>query len=274
VAGRLYQTLAPELMVHADSVADYLVSRGYTVAAEQQTVGHPYLATLTCVRQRTHLMIEVDSKLVITRLDAWSRYGHSCGRDTRVGVALPEEVQVSAADVKRLKDLGVGLYRCSEAETIEVFGAQDLAVNVQLPDPKSLHPKMMKLLGSVYDQFDRTQWREGFEEACQVVETQARKYLRTGMKTGRLTFVNKKGVALTEDQVEGMTLGDLAGTFRRITAPNYSDGLIGQVLAKINKDRVGVAHHKVKTSTESRLRRNVGRHMYSVIAALKELLGV
>lgn len=71
-----------------------------------------------------------------------------------------------------------------------------------------------------------------------------------------------------------MTLGQLAVAFGEIQNQNYTDSAVGKVLALLNRDRVGVAHHKRKATTEARLRRNVGKHMWNVAAALKELLGV
>jgi hypothetical protein len=71
-----------------------------------------------------------------------------------------------------------------------------------------------------------------------------------------------------------LTLGQLAEAFGQIQNQNHADSIVGKVLALLNKDRVGVVHHKTKWTTEARLRRNVGKHMWNVVAALKELLGV
>ena len=69
-------------------------------------------------------------------------------------------------------------------------------------------------------------------------------------------------------------MGELAATFGNIIIQNYSDRVIAEALATLNKDRTNVAHRKVKAATEVRLRKNVGQHMWVVVTALKELLGV
>ena len=78
---------------------------------------------------------------------------------------------------------------------------------------------------------------------------------------------------LGPDKIDRMTLGQLAKAFGEIQNQNYSDATIGKVLQLTNKDRVGVAHHKRTAATETRLRRNVPKHMWNVVAAMKELLG-
>ena len=69
-----------------------------------------------------------------------------------------------------------------------------------------------------------------------------------------------------------MTMGQLADTFANIQNQNQADSLIGQTLKKLNRDRVGVVHHKGKARTETRLRTNVGQHMWAIVAALRRLL--
>ena len=64
-------------------------------------------------------------------------------------------------------------------------------------------------------------------------------------------------------------MGRLAGVFAKIQNQNRADSLIGKTFNSINKDRIGVAHHKAKKVTENRLRKNVGNHMWSMINAFK-----
>ncbi len=94
--------------------------------------------------------------------------------------------------------------------------------------------------------------------------------MRKWTRTGRITVLRKKGpVVLTAKQIDRMTMGDLAAEFARIQNQNHADSMIGQALAKINRDRVNVVHRKSKTTTERRLRVNVGQHMWTIVAALK-----
>ena len=110
-------------------------------------------------------------------------------------------------------------------------------------------------------------------DACQGLETEARRYLKKWTRTGRIKILRKKGpVTLTNAQIDRMTMGQLAEAFRDIQAQNQADNVIGRALATINRDRVGVVHHKRKKVTERRLRANVGQHMWTIIAAMKELI--
>ena len=70
---------------------------------------------------------------------------------------------------------------------------KDLAVNAQLPNPGLLHPKIRALLGPVYEQFEHSHWREGFNVAVRVVESEARRYLVQGISTGRITVLDEAG---------------------------------------------------------------------------------
>src|SRR5260370_32490131 len=119
------------------------------------------------------------------------------------------------------------------------------------------------------DQFDRAQWREGFEDACQALEVQARRYFKKWTKTTRIKVLRKGiPVALSNKEINKMTMGKLAETFGAIQSPNHADSIIEQALTTINKDRIGVAHHKAHKTTEKRLRTNVGQHMWTIVAAL------
>jgi hypothetical protein len=75
---------------------------------------------------------------------------------------------------------------------------------------------------------------------------------------------------LTPQKIGKLTLGQLAEVFAQIQNQNYSDVTI---LTRLNRDRVGVVHNKGEGGNRSRLRKNVGQHMWSVVTVLKELLG-
>jgi hypothetical protein len=100
--------------------------------------------------------------------------------------------------------------------------------------------------------------------------------LKDGISRGRIIVGNRVGnpVDAKPKQIDGMTMGELATTFNNIITQNYSDTVIARALVMLNKDRTNVAHRKVKAATEARLRKNVGQHMWVVVTALKELLGV
>jgi hypothetical protein len=273
---RQFLTVAEELLEHAECVAHFFEHHGYSVKVEHAEIGYPYTPTLRCRRPPTTLLVELYGSVPHDRVDAWTRYARSRSRDTRVALAVPHDTPRKPEDDSKLRELGVGLYLSDGTKTEEAIPPLDMAINVQLPELKTLPPKMRKILGPVYEQFERSQWREGFESACQAVEVLGRKYLKDGMDAGRIVLGTKAGKSrsLTHRQIDRLTLGQIAEAFGQIQNQNYSDVTIAKVLVRLNKDRVGVVHHKTKYATETRLRKNVGQHMWNVVTALKELLGL
>jgi hypothetical protein len=270
---RVYRTVAVELVEYADVAADHFDASGYKVRVEHDEVGFPCTPTFVLRRPPTTVILELSKRIQLDRLKDWMRYGKSCGSDTRVAVCLPDTSDVPAEDVEELRRCRIGLYVAHKNRVVEQVAPADLALNVELPDRTSLPPRVRELLGSAYDQFDRTQWREGFGDACYVLETEARTYLKKWSKTGRIKVL-RKGVptTLSASQINKMTMGQLVSAFGRIQAQNQADSTIHKVLGTLNKDRIGVVHHKKKAWTERRLRTNVGQHMWKIVAALK-LLG-
>jgi hypothetical protein len=262
-----------DLIEYAEAMAEHFDSRGYTVRTEPSETGFPYTPALVCKRDRTRVIVEVEARLNSARVAEWCRYAQSMTGDTRVALGVPTGTTRTSDEEAAIRALRAGLYECGPDGVIELAAPHDLAVNVQLPDPHSLSPKLRKLLGRTYEQFDRSQWREGFEDACQVLEAAARKHLWKSVDDGRIVVLDRRGRRrrLTETQVRKMPMGPLGEAFAGINIPNHADAVVADVLKRINKDRVGVVHHKGTAAAEERLRRNVGRHMWSVIAALKEL---
>ena len=270
---RIYVTVAVELTEHADAAADHFESLGYTVKIEHGDVSFPNAPTLHCRRQLTTMAVEVDTAIRLPRLEEWVRYCKSCTKDMRVALVVPSEPQRKPAEEDRLRELGIGLFVAGPNGVVEVAPPKDLAVNVELPDRAGLPRKLRKALGPVYEQFDRSQWREGFESACTALEQEARRYLRSGIERSAVVLVTAKGNVrrVTVEAVDKMTLGQLAVAFSEIQNKSFKEQRIGEVLAQVNKDRVGVAHHKGKALPEVRLRKNVGKHMWAVVTALKLL---
>ena len=273
---RTYLTLALELEEYAERVATELEDRGYTVKAEKDELGFPRTPTLLAKRQRTtlviELVIEVASSNFLQKLDSWTRFGKSCGYDLRVLICVPENPQPSLKDQGQIRARGCGLWTISSSGVTTVIPPHDLAISIVLPERRSLPPRLKTLLGTAYEQFDQTSWREGFDEACKVLEIEARRYLRHWMQTGRIQLMAKKGPRkLTGPQVDKLPMGELAKVFRQIVAKTRTDSQVEKALAAINDDRVLRTHHKDKKTTESSLRRNVGRHMWTIIETLKLL---
>jgi hypothetical protein len=272
---RAFKTVADELLDSAESVADDFQFRGYSVEVERAELGYPFTPTLVCKRANiTTIIVEVDSgtsfKKLSKKLEEWVRYARSTSKDTRVAACLPAAVNLTHRQMASLQDKGVGLYVAFKDRVVEQIGPADLGLSFALPVLRSLSPSLRILLGDAYEQFAHTHWREGFEEACKALETEARRYLNRWSRTGRITVLRKKGpVVLTAKQINRMTIGDLAADFAKIQHQNHADSMIAQALARINKDRVNVVHKKRKATTEKRLRQNVGQHMWTIVAALK-----
>ncbi|MDX6652054.1 MAG: hypothetical protein QOJ38_835 [Solirubrobacterales bacterium] len=276
MAGHGFLTVPEELLEHAEAVASWYADNGYSVKAEPADPAYPYTPTLRCRRPPTRVFVEVTGKLSLERAEEWSRFGRSCTTDTRIVLAMPDSVLRSNEDDARLQKMGVGVCVSDKHGVREALVARDLAVNVELPVRGSLPKKLKRLLGPVYEQFDRSQWREGFEDACQVLQIESAKYLRKGIADGRITVLNKAGRrrALTNQTIDRMSLGRLAIAFSNIQTPNHPDTVLAQVLSRINKDRIGAAHQKRTPAAEARLRKNVGQHMYRVVSGLKAALNL
>lgn len=270
--GRTYKTVGTDLVEYADRLFDHLEGLGYRVRLEYDELGYPFTPTFVCERKPTRVLVEISAKIERSRVEAWVRYAKSTGKDTRFAVGLPHQAVPDGGEIARLGEQDVGLYSIGEDRINELLPPGDLGLNVALPDANSLPNKLRVLLGSAYEQFGRQQWREGFEDACQALEVEARKYLAKWSKTGRIQIIDKNGNArtLTKTEINKMTMGQLAKTFNNIQAQNLNDSVIAKALNRLNQDRVGVVHHKKKALTEKRLRANVGQHMWVIVAALKK----
>jgi len=190
----------------------------------------------------------------------------------KIYVAVSEVTVLSATAVHKIRSSGIGIIRVQGGTAIHELDAADLSITISLPELISLPTAARPLLGPAYDHFAASRWREGFEDACKVLDVQSRKYLKHWHKTGRVRFiVNGKVINMTERKIDKLTLGQLAVKFTEIQAQNSSDRMIGSALTRINKDRVNLAHNKWKKSTEKRLRANVGQHMWVIAQAMKEL---
>ena len=272
---RTFGFVPENLLEDANSVGDHFEGHGYSVKVDHQLTAAPSVPTLYAKRNKTEIVALVMSAIDRDRVKNWCAYAKSTGRDFRVCCVLPRKVKVKASDAEFMRQHGAGLLRKeADADTVvEEIVAKDLGLTVTLPTLQSLRAKSRKHLGPAYEQFQRSQWREGFEDACQALENLARDYLVGEIKQTRVTqFIRKNGpVAATVTAVKKMTLGQLAHAFAEIPNQNQTDAQLAQILPKLNKDRVAVVHYKNRTATETRLRKNVGMHMWSIIGAIKLL---
>jgi hypothetical protein len=268
-----FQTIPSDLVEAAQATVREFRGRGYRIRAEPRELRYPFTPTMVCQRDHTTVIVEVDSAPPEKRLRDWRAFCRSCDRDTRIALVLPPTVALSPSELARLREDGIGVYSATGASSLtESAPPQDLALNLALPELSAQSAVVRKLLGAAYDQFERSQWREGFGEACQVLESEARRYLVRHFKSTRIRILrNGRPQTLTRKQVESMTLGQIKDTFERIISPSQTDSQIAQALKSLNPDRIAEAHLKNKAATERRLRKNVGQHMWVVMNLLRLL---
>lgn len=269
-----YKTIPDELVEYVDGIKGHFRNLGFTVRVERHEVGFPYTPILVCRRGRiTTLIVEIDAQIRFERLEKWLRYGRSCGSETQIALCLPSSVDVSAIELARFQQEGIGLYSVDRNGLREQRPPVDLGLNLQLPELDDMPARARQLLGPAYEKFDRREWREGFERACKSLEAEARRYLKRWSRTGRIVIQRKKGpISLSNKEINKMTMGALAQAFSNIQAQNHADSVVAQALARINRDRVGVAHFVAERRTEARLRANVGQHMWVITDALRAML--
>lgn len=268
-----FLTVPEELLGVAAATADYFSDLGWTVVPETHELGYPYAPTLRCKRHSTVYFVEVGQRPQMDRMEDWVAYAKSVDSDTRIILALPEDAILGVRAQMQLKELGVGLLLVSTRGVSEAMPAKDLALQVALPELRKESKPLRRLLGPIYEQFDRNQWRDGFEAACLALETEARAYLWKALASGRTIVLTEKGNKknLTKAKVDKMTMGALAVDFARIQQPNHTDSMIGQALQLINPDRILVAHKRLSPRAERKLRKNVGPAMWRILHALREL---
>jgi hypothetical protein len=276
MAPRVFVTVPYELLDLANIAANHFEVFGYSVQVEPWDVAYPRTPTLLCMRPPLTLIVEVDSTADPARFADWANYARSCPTDVRVTVVVPSDVALTASDEAKLRALGLGVHAEVSGRLIERVPPMDVALNAQLPDLASLNPRVRKLLAPVYEKFNRSEWRDGFGSACEVVESEARRYLLDGLRRNRITLVSQKGkaITLTDAQVQRLTLGQLHTHFKYIQSPNQRDSIITPVLGAILKDRNGLRHEGKKAAVEAKLRTNVGKHMWRITGVLKVILNV
>jgi len=268
-----FQTVADELIVVASVVFRHLRNHGYAVRAEVTDFAAPFTPTMSATRGATTLHIEVCGGIDIDRLSEWVDFGRSGIGDTRLTASLPSSVQIAASTVASLRKLGIGLFLIDGENVVEHLQAVDLAMKVELPRLAKQPARVRQLLGHSYEQFDRGEWREGFEDACNALEEEARAYFARWSKTGRILVGSADGPRqMTAHEIRRLTAGQLAVQFRKIQSPTSLDIAAEQALSKINPDRVERVHRRRHKRTEARLRRNVGRHMWLIVNILRQLV--
>ncbi len=275
---RQWLTVPDELADLADRVLSYFEGYGYVVHPELREPGFPGTPTLVAKRNRgrTSVIVEVQYVLNADRLQEWARFAKACRTETKVVVCLPAESPRPERHEEALREAGVGILISSNTGVMELVAPRDLAIEVPLPERATMPTRLRRQLGPVYEKFDRGEWQDGFADACQVLETEASRYLIDGIRRGRVTFRTKAGNAKTYAAIDinRMPIGPLSNAFSEIEIQNYADVVILNSLQRINPDRVGRTHHAARAATQTRLRHNVPRHMWVLVEGLKAAHGI
>lgn len=264
------EDLLPAALAHGKQ----LENSGWTIEIEPYDLAFPRTPFFSATRGHTTRFVEVQSAIDLAILREWARYCKACDKDTRICVVLDLDLMPTSSESEALRELGVGVIATGKAGPYQLLTPQDLAINI---DPPEIPPELKSVLGEAYDLLGDGDWREGFEAACTVLEQEARGYLRLHVQRGRVVFVNAKGRQTnhSESSIDTMPMGALARVFSEIQTPNVADSRIGQALARVNRDRVTVAHHKGRApERELELRKNVPKHMFVLVAGLRYVRGI
>lgn len=265
-----------DLLASAIRFGEHLAGNGWRVRIEPFDLAYPRTPVFVVSREHTTTIVEVQSTVEIALIEEWARYARTCGKDTRVLVAVGSDDPdvIGGAILERLRSSGVGLLLVGTDGPYEVLPPKDLALQLELPEvPEKLRP----ILGRAYDLFDRGEWREGFEHACTRFEQESRKYLKARVLRGGATFISAAGSTktYTSARIGKMTLGQLAQAFGEMRSPNLVDSRLGQCLKEVNPERVTAAHYKgAAAAREKKLRGAVARHMFIVVNGLCYAKGI
>jgi hypothetical protein len=268
-----FLTVPDELLGQAVAIATHCEALGYHVIPEPRELGYPFSPTLRCTRSPTTLLVEVARRAQVDRLSEWAAYASACEADTRIALGLPAGASVPQKQSLLLSKLGIGLLVVSANGVTETLAPRDLSMNVNLPRISRDAASIRSALGAVYEHFGRSNWREGFGDACVVFEDACRKYLWKAISSGRTSVLKQNGQpkALTRSLVDGMTMGQLAADCRRMQKQNHCDNVVADTLTALNPDRILVAHKMRRPKTEARLRKSVGPQMWRIVTALREI---
>jgi len=261
-----FLTVPSELqpIVHACMAA--LRGRGFALKPEHAENDYPESATILARQSGEQHFYIFDAVVKPKRAELWAGYGRSCSKPTFVVHCIPQGSTISGNTVARLRTLGVGLTMVDNTGKLTPLTAPvDLTLNLQLPPHDRHRAPIKRALQQIHPIFEAGDWKRGFEESCKLIEKTARAYLLREVRASMVQIPGAKGPkTLTETQVNKLTLGQLADVFCNKLAPKQIDSLLCNGLKRINPDRINIAHGKMTTRKQNRLRGNVGRHMWAI----------
>lgn len=270
-----FNTIATELLEHAETAYKHFRISGYTVKVEPIESSYPSCPAMVCKMGHTQMAIIVCGRIVMSDLEEWISLAKSLSYDFQIAVCISEESQLKFLPKHQLKikELGIGVFVSKDEKIFQIVTPVDQNIRLQLPDLTSLPANVRKILGPSYKHFLEGQWRLCFDAACKAFEQKVRPYFKKSIASKRLSVFDKNGHLKNPStvQINKMTLGQLGEAFGRARPLNGADSKIHKTITQINPDRVNVAHKNNQVNTENRLRKNVGLHMHSIIQATREL---
>lgn len=270
-----FNTIATELVEHAEVAHDHFRNLGYTIKLEPYEIYYPSCPAIVCKNNHTQLAIIVCGRIEMQKLTDWVDLAKSMQRDFRVAICIPaESVQKHLPKHQlSLQQLGVGVYVSSNGNLANLIAPVDQNINVKLPNLANQPKAVRKILGPAYEHFHGGRWRDCFDEACTAFEQEVRPYFKKALVSGRLNVFDDKGRVKNPapERVDKMTLGQLGIEFGKARPLNGTDSQIQKALTQINPDRVSAVHKNKNPNTERRLRKNVGIHMHVIVQAIREL---
>jgi hypothetical protein len=275
-----FASVPEELIGHVLHYASFLEKRAIALEVEPFDVAYPRVPHLRGVRGTTTTFFEIAAKIDVTLAAEWAKFGHMADTDTRFVIAIPGDFgSPPPEEIAALTDLGIGLDMVLPSKVVTLTPAHDLAIGIEVP---ALPDQLVAPLAEAYELFEQGYWKKGFEDACIVLQREARDLLLSILPLSRVSFQDQNGnpIAHTsekvgERRVERMTLGQLGLAYKQLVSPNQQESRVGECLVRVNDDRVTVAHFADDSPERAAaLRRRVGKNVMTVVNGLKFIRGL
>lgn len=267
-----FVTLGDELVEYAEAFAAKMRGEGFTVRAEFDDGSMPRAPTVMGSIGNARHFADVCEGVVRTDIERWVSYCRSRSSETYFSLVVHERATLRSELLVWLREQGIGIFIAQNGAVTEIAAPRDLALNLALPNLDGESRSLRRMLAQVYAAFDRGDWFNGFRDACQILEAQARRHLKRLVSDGSVSFSrNGQPKVYTASQIQRMTQGQLAGAYAEIVIPTAKEQTIARALAHLNPDRIGAVHRADDRSVRRRLRQKVGTHMWMLVNGLREL---
>ncbi|MGJ4727878.1 hypothetical protein [Luteimonas sp. SDU101] len=269
-----FVTLGEGLEEHALAFAARLRATGAIVRAEVNDGSMPRTPTLQGTSGATRHYADIVNSIKLSNVEQWVSYCKCRPSETFYSLVVPDSRSAIKPNVlARLRELGVGVYVSNGSTLVEVVAPHDLSMSLSLPALAGEKRALQRALAGVYAKFDRGEWFDGFKDACQLLESKARKRLEDRVRNGSVSFSKSGQPRLySVAQIRRKTLGQLAVCYSEIVLPTARDQNVLRALRELNPDRIGAVHKTDDRRIKARLRGKVGVHMWMLVNGLRELV--